>query len=155
MKLVFLDLDGVLNSTLYLCLNGRAAARREGDELVIDPAAMVRLNRLLNRHDDAGVVISSDWRKRYGYDTLATILHRNGFAHGQRVVGQTPNFGKRPRGLEILAWMKARNIGCPYVILDDRNDMVGASRHLVQTDEDYGLTTTDVKRASAVLSAGG
>lgn len=152
--LIFLDLDGVLNSDLYLSRDSRAAARQRRSELVLDPSAISRLNALLDRHEDAGVVISSDWRKRHDYDILAIILHKNGFRHGQRVVGQTPNFGERPRGLEILAWMKARDVRCPFVILDDRDDMVGASRHLVQTDPIYGLTPADVRKASAILSAG-
>lgn len=153
-RLLFLDLDGVLNSGVYLCGNAQAAAKHRRRELVLDPSPMSRLNMLLDRHDDTGVVISSGWRKRYDYDILAIILHKNGFEHGHRVVGQTPNFGDCPRGFEILAWLKARGLACPYAILDDRGDMAGASRHLVRTDPICGLTSADVRKASAILSAG-
>lgn len=146
-----MDFDGVLNSGIFFAKDPRAASRRERDELVIDPVAMGRLNKLLDRHREALVVISSDWRKRYDYDILAIILHRNGFAHGERVVGQTPNFGERPRGHEIAAWMKARNVQCPFVILDDRSDMGSVRTRLVKTDPVHGLTASDVRKASNIL----
>lgn len=149
--LVFLDFDGVINSGIFFAKNPKAQARRERDELVIDEVAMARLNKLLHRHKDARVVISSDWRKRYDHDILAIILHRNGFEHGHKVIGQTPNFGSRPRGLEIAAWLKARELRCPFVILDDRDDMHTLGRNLVQTDPVYGLTANDVRRASNIL----
>ena len=79
-------------------------------------------NKFLDRNPSA-VVISSDWRKAYDYDVIRNIMTSQGFKHGNKIIGQTPNFGKQPRGREIEAWMTARGLRKPFVILDDRSDM--------------------------------
>jgi Swiss Army Knife RNA repair-like protein len=151
---IFLDFDGVLNSGRYLMANEEQRRRHVNRRLVFDPAAMELLNTLVMRHP-AEIVISSDWRKAANYDVLAARMTRDGFRYPEKVVGQTPNYGRAPRGQEIHAWLMARNVrGKPFVVLDDRTDMDQVDSHLINTDPLDGLTKADVNKASIVLDQG-
>jgi hypothetical protein len=151
---VFLDFDGVLNSSRYLMANPTMLRLHKDRHLVFDPSAMELLNVLLVRHP-AHVVISSDWRKARNYDVLAQRMTRDGFLYPERVIGQTPNFGEVPRGREIHAWLMSKNErGRPFVVLDDRVDMDGVDSHHVHIDPIIGMTKADVNRASIVLGRG-
>lgn len=150
--LVFLDFDGVLNSAQFLAANPPAAKLYNARELVFDPRAMANFNKFLDRNPSA-VVISSDWRKAYDYDVIRNIMTSQGFKHGNKIIGQTPNFGKQPRGREIEAWMTARGLRKPFVILDDRSDMANVAPKLVLTDPKTGITPRDLTRAESLLRA--
>ena len=151
---IFLDFDGVLNSGRYLSAHPEQLRRHKSCRLVFDPAAMELLNTLMLRHP-AEIVISSDWRKAANFDVLAERMTRDGFGYRKRIVSQTPDYGRAPRGTEIHAWLMARNVrGKPFVVLDDRTDMDAVDSHLINTDPVHGLTKADVNRASIVLSQG-
>ena len=148
--LVFLDFDGVLNSQRFLESNPQAMKLHKARELVFDPDAIARLNTFLDRNPSA-VVISSDWRKAYDFDVIRSIMVANGFKHGNKIVGQTPNFDRQPRGREISAWMTARGLRKPFVILDDRSDMENTRPRLVLTDPKIGITPNDWMKAEAII----
>jgi hypothetical protein len=149
--LLFLDFDGVLNSRRFLLDHPVERARHDGRQLVFDPAAIRRLDGMLEGRPIL-VVISSDWRKAYDHDILGMRMREAGFAHADRIVGQTPDFGQAPRGREIASYMAARRLRCPFAILDDRSDMAPHQGRLVMTDPYYGLTARDASRALALLT---
>lgn len=161
-KVLFLDLDGVLNSPTWFRHRGPAGDGVEIDH-AIDPAAMARLNRLCAAVQPA-IVISSTWRKIYPLTVLREHLHRLGLRAD--VVGRTPDLAGRyvvlreasgvvrrgaQRGDEIQRWLDAHNLVESFVILDDESDMAHLRHRLVQTSWEHGLLDADVDRCIAML----
>jgi len=126
MRIIFLDIDGVLNSQLYYVNGGK-----RGGENEIDSKAVGYLNNLIEE-SGAKVVISSTWRRGRTIEELQQILNNAGFKG--EIIGKTPALdGKYSlRGNEIRAWMMENEhvIGCnvsdykDYVIFDDDSDML-------------------------------
>jgi len=158
MKVVFLDFDGVLNSTDFMVANQEK--RQNGsflnrDEDEIDPAAVARLNRILEA-TGAVVCISSTWRILHKIGELNGFLKRRGFTG--KLVGMTPRLhGQARRGHEIQEWIDwqgqgyARDPVESFVILDDDSDMEHLVDRLVQTDGSEGLQDRHVDRAIAMF----
>lgn len=165
MKIVFLDIDGVLNHEIY-------AIKRldEGYKTPvhnIDPESVKVLNFLVEQ-TDAKVVISSSWRRGHTVDELATKLYKSGFK-GQ-VIDFTPKLYFKtdgveynysvPRGCEIKAWLELNKdiLGekiskVKYVILDDDSDMLYWQReNYFRVDPYCGLTYNVVHRAIQFLN---
>ena len=169
MKVVFLDIDGVLNnSSTY---SNDAPWRHEDGERLrvpVDPTCMTRLNRLL-AETGAKVVISSSWRLFARYEDLGPALARYGLVGD--VIGETPDLVNDPawleawrtregapfhyerieRGMEIAEWLKAHPEVTEFVILDDCSDMAELRPWLVLTDPVTGLDDPDVERALWLL----
>lgn len=126
MKVVFLDIDGVLNCHRYLSSLGPDVEWFETEGKSFDPKAIERVNRLV----DAGAVfvLSSSWR---GTPGLVEALHEAGFKG--EFLGETPRIG-RPRGLEINAWLREHPEVKKFTILDDDSDMAHLKPYLVKTN---------------------
>ena len=155
MKVVFLDIDGVLNSTGFL-LEARKKSFFEKDVDEIDPTRVALLNKIVEQ-TGAVIVISSSWRNILCLADLRELLRRRGFTG--KVISQTPslNFPGRVRGDEIQAFLDERRGWRPvldFVILDDDSDMGELSFYLVKTDPAVGLTEADVARAVVLLERG-
>lgn len=148
---VFLDIDGVLNSSEW----DRDRPRGTGHLRHFDPAAVARLNRLTDT-TSASLVISSSWRQ-FGEEYVTRMLRSAGVT--APIVGVTPvlDDGSRimrpvPRGHEIMVWLDTASFVPPrFVILDDEDDMRALGRRLVRTDHSVGMTDADVDRAIALL----
>jgi hypothetical protein len=136
MKVLFLDFDGVLNSYEFMrCSPGRM------DRL--DPAAVMRLNAIVDR-SGAKVVISSTWRLKRSLDVLRMTLADLGF-RGE-VIDRTPDLMGHgfvdpyvARCHEIQTWIDGR--GEPlesYAILDDAY-LEDVAQFLVRTETETGL----------------
>jgi len=157
MKVVFLDFDGVLNSTAYDKVKARQDPSSELEPLSIewwaeglDPVAVERLNGLLKR-TGAGVVVSSSWRLDTYKGWLQRVLEMRGFKG--KVIGTTWRFVGYSRNYEIKRWLELTRQGCAvnrFVVIDDN---VGANipGHFVHTDFSVGLTDRDVEKAVAIL----
>lgn len=152
-RIVFLDVDGVLNSTAwYKSRGGLIAAVMQTDctmeehaRTQLDPAAIERVNVLCER-TGALVVVSSTWRGNMFRLTLGLRPHRR-----FEIIDKTPRLDT-DRGLEIQAWMDRHNVMAEQiVILDDDSDMLHLTPRLVKTEFDTGLTDEDVERAIALL----
>lgn len=143
-SVLFLDIDGVLNSERY----------RYGHELgvlandFIDPDAVKTLNHITRRWE-LKVVVSSAWRV---LPELDAILRAKGVQ--AEIIGKTP-VRAAPRGEEIALWLADHAEVTAYVILDDDGDMGELRDHLVQTDYRYGLRPEDIERVAAVLQPNG
>lgn len=171
MKILFLDIDGVLNSAAWIksrpskeefaAEHGVSPEVYDNDRLTwslrsVDPAAVAALNAIVNR-THARVVLSSSWRTMWALTRMNWILRRRGFEHD--LIGATPCAwdweGPKPdgitrwqRGHEIEAWLRTAAIpGLSFtdvVILDDDGDMAELQSRLFQTDVEVGLRLSDV-----------
>lgn len=156
--IIFLDFDGVLNTDEYL----RTAARTTGriaSEVDLDPAAVARLQEIVDA-TGAAVVVSSSWRLLYCLDALTGYLRARGFRGD--VVGTTPRWvattdPDAPRGAEIALWREEWGHVGPYAILDDDPDAgIGhdACRY-VQTLNDRGLDEETTRAAIRAIRVEG
>jgi hypothetical protein len=145
-KVLFLDIDGVLNSNAWY--------KQYGDQNIprppLDRDAVRRLDRIV-RTTGAFIVLSTSWR---GDRRIPVWLLVNGCSGA--VVGRTPRFSGRERGDEISAWLNRQaRVGVVFerfVILDDGDDMGRLRPWLVQTTQDYGLQDAEADAAIAMLN---
>ena len=156
MKVIFLDIDGVLN----LCYEGR-------DEYgsFFHPHLVDNL-RLLIEKTGAKIVISSTWR--FSGLTIMKEMWEKRELPGE-VIGVTPNFMAHYkttlcRGKEIDAYLEENKDIERYVILDDDSDMEPHQMdNFVMTSENrdhedcvdigYGLTRICTERAIKILNS--
>ena len=177
MKVLFLDIDGVLNSQNWFgwrayCAKhsgiGEFATDNEltSDEYMcyklsmLDQRAVANLNRII---DETGcvVVLSSSWRWQNNQkenDKIVEALRLRGFKYD--FYGLTPRipqkeFGQE-RGIEIQSWMDKeleKNEITSYVILDDDNDMLPEQMdNFILINGQYGLSDIDVFKAIEILN---
>ena len=166
MRVVFLDIDGVLNH----CDTRHDVSPTSTEPLPIPiaPECMVRLNRLI-AETGAKVVISSSWRKFARWQDLGPALVRHGLVAD--VIGETPDlvndavwlenwrmregapftYERLERGWEIGEWLAAHPEVTAFVILDDCSDMDWLKPWLVLTHPIDGLDDPDVERAKWLL----
>lgn len=174
MKVIFLDIDGVLNTECYIEAFWDICKRAE---LSRPEAASLRLEML---RDDFGnvfcpiacrrlawiieltgakIVISSTWRMS-GLSVMKGMWkHRS--LPGE-VIDCTPitkgrsslSFSERlERGNEIKQWLSEHPEVESYVIFDDDNDMLPEQmENFIQTDEVYGITLKDAEKAIQILN---
>jgi len=159
MKVLFLDIDGVLNSrTFYL----QKVGTPDGRDLLafdvehFDPRAVDLLNGVIS-HTDALVVISSAWRLIHSPGAISRMLRQKGF-HG-RVIDRTPGgcdafnaYGARGRNNEIRLWLDgAREVESFAIVDDDHDAGVGYAPYFVQTEFETGLTETHAEKLIKIL----
>ncbi len=166
MKIIFLDIDGVIST--------------EKSHYALDKDACNLLGKIIDA-TDAKIVISSSWRKNTVEATkeyLTTISHfvPFQFPYADRIVGVTIRAYAYvmqgvhlaiPRGVEIKQWIDThihsengknwnyKEIGDDfnYVILDDDSDMLlEQAEHFIQTDTINGISEKDVERAIKILN---
>jgi hypothetical protein len=154
--IVFLDVDGVLNSRRWDARSGAAEeagppTERELWERRIDPECVARLDRLLQR-TGAVVVVSSSWRKRLPLNEIVPILEARGFRG--RIVGATATEDNTAsRGAEITRWLTENDTrGAAYVVLDDEVVEDVPPELVVRPSEGTGLTDQDIDRALLILT---
>jgi hypothetical protein len=144
-KVVLLDIDGVLNSESWYERHGSQNIPRPP----LDRDAVRRLDRIICE-TGAHIVLSTSWR---GDRRIPLWL----LAHGcsGAVVGRTPRLHGRPRGDEIAAWLNSvarRGIAISrFCILDDGDDMGRLWPWLVQTTQAYGLQDAEADAAIVML----
>lgn len=149
MNIVFLDIDGVLNSAQWF---EHFPTPGKWD---LDPVLVKRVNAIVETAD-ASIVISSNWRVHMRPQHLVDLLEKQGL-YPHRIVGMTPRLFNGttigPRGPEIAEWLKRdQDRTEKFVILDDRDDMGNLIPFLVQTNGEIGITDTDVDRAISMLT---
>lgn len=175
MKVLFLDIDGVLNSEnwfayrIYCVKNNMfnilmnfvdTNDRNIKQKLtMLDDRAIANLNRIIEE-TGCKVVLSSSWRSPNESENIFTqyLLKLKGFKYDFYDV--TPrlwfeDFSTR-RGEEIQLWMNKeseKNEIESYVILDDDSDMLPEQmNNFIHIDGQVGLTDKDVFRAIEILN---
>jgi hypothetical protein len=155
--IIFLDIDGVLNSGSFF---GRTQDERKNQEFdretwelkQIDPEAVALLNKIIDS-TGAEVVISSTWRRLHSDGKIARMLRHHGFTG--KVIGSTPKLNEgHCRGREIDGWIRENRPGqeLRFVILDDDNDMEPHMDRLVKTINLLGLVDSKVQEAIKLLT---
>lgn len=156
-KIIFLDIDGVLNSHAWWDkFNELKLHEEEGYDFDLDPEAIMRLNKILMLVPEVKIVITSTWRFDYkdtverlqaqgliipiiGCTTTSTLYHEGTYM---------------PRGVLVKKWLNENTAGttCNYVILDDDIDFLIEQRwNFIHTNIEIGLTDDDVQRTIAIL----
>lgn len=115
MKVVFLDIDGVLNSHRSAVAFGGMPFDAVAHRTRFDEVA-VRLIGGIAETAGAQIVLSSSWRNDCNWRTIGPAL-------GLTIVDRTPSY-LGPRGKEIAAWLAAHPEVTNYAIVDDDGDML-------------------------------
>ncbi len=154
MKIIFLDIDGVLNHQEFY-----ESDRWNKEMRDIDPKSVEKLNSLIE-NTGADIVVSSAWRIGKTVKQLQVELSDLGIKG--KIIGRTDSSDKSyiVRGVEIYAWLLTQGreqFKLPYdfkeyVILDDSNDMLLQQiNNFVHIDNFVGLTWWGVKKAEKIL----
>lgn len=161
-KIVFLDIDGVLNSDFW----NKNHQREISVGALIDESKIKLLCKLI-KDTDAQIILHSGWK--YWFDSnlrplrkeaenLKVLLEKEGLAisgvtpdHATEEIKNSKKFSLIKAG-EILAWLEQHNDVDTWVVMDDL-DLHNAevARHQVKTDQSIGLTGEDVERAERML----
>lgn len=158
MKILFLDIDGVCNSSTYFFSKEYLdeTAHMSDAELMLlehpsnlDPAALKLVNHIV-KESGAEVVLSSSWRMKYAIEEWTEMMQKRGATF--KIIDRTPKLSGTTRGTEIMGFINSmRNKPDSIVILDDHNDMGNLSKYLVLTNAKFGITMADVEKALQIL----
>ena len=175
MKIIFLDIDGVLN---------RHTWNDEAKSCFMEPECIKNFNKILNE-TNAKVVLSSAWRYlllwEEGPETMSIdngpamtikgfeyLMRTHGVSFKFNLIGYTRSdeeFGWSPqnnihiRGKQIYDWLdcflRNNNENVDYIIIDD-NDFDIPSRfpanRFIKTNPHIGLTESNANRAIEILN---
>lgn len=156
MKVIFLDVDGVLNSEQWF----KECYKKYGKpcSYELDHACIVRLKRLIDK-TDAYIVVSSTWRFGFkdnddGWQILMNELESVGIKN--RFIGITPSlshlYDSCCRGYEIQKWLDSNEDIENFVIIDDDSDMFHLMAQLAKCNFKYGFTKEVLEKAEQILS---
>lgn len=157
MKLLFLDVDGVLNDHV----------RHENGNHVIERDRVEHLNRV-TRATGAWLVISSAWRYmmydgpehpagmtldgfRYMMQSHGVVGHVHGITR-RDTRDDNGNLLENERGRQIADYLAEHGPVQSYAVVDDLDLGIREAGHpFVQTDGDKGLTEADAERLILLL----
>jgi len=166
-RIIFLDIDGVLNPVHYMAALGRMWKESSGEIKSQDdyghlffPHNCEALKKIINE-TGAKLVISSTWRLA-GIDVMKNLWSERDLAG--EIIGVTPTetavvksggaefYDQVCRGMEIAHWIKVNDFKGSYVIIDDTHDMLSEQLpYFIDTKGNIGLTFKDADRAIDVL----
>ena len=163
-KVIFLDIDGVLNTKEW---HSRMTKDTPKDEYgyTFDPVAIANLAHIIDE-TGAFIVISSSW-KFHGVPKLRKMWEIRNLPG--TILDITPNTISDEmllnanldemelgvcRGNEIKEWLSKHNSEVSnYVIIDDFDDLLPEQEdHAVLTDSLIGITDFDAKKAIMILN---
>jgi len=163
-KVVFLDIDGVLNTKWWYTQMDRNTPKDKYG-YAFDPNAVANLKKIIDE-TGADIVISSSW-KSFGISELEDMWQDRGLPG--KLIGITPNTVSDEmllnadldnmelfsiRGTEIKEWLtKHGKHVSHYAIIDDMDNMLSEQRlHFVKTDPEIGITVDDAEKAIMILN---
>lgn len=148
---IFLDIDGVLNSSQFR-LEG---LHRRDYSVLIDPEKVMLLKKIVEE-TEASIVLSSSWSKFWEQDPVDGAGKRINAAlaeYGLAVSAKIPQIRGATGSQEIEAFLQKYPYVVNFAILDD-NDHDWSRRlrsHWVETDSSVGLSAKTVSLAIDVL----
>lgn len=162
MKLIFLDIDGVLNSdTTYKAWRLMPANTRSLRDLIA-PKMVANLNKITDA-SGAGLVISSSWRMDLAFkdpNELVKLLKECGVTGS--IVGETPHsWEKSLRHEEITAFLQVfadHSELSGIAVIDDcfegkgMSEFVGYKEHLIMPNVRHGLQQKHINQALRTLN---
>jgi len=155
MKVIFLDIDGVLNSRIY------DRKRNWNEQTDIDETRLPHLKKIVDE-TGAKIVLSSTWREHWDKDPRicradGEYINKTFAKFGLEIYDKTPDLGltaERPD--EIRAWLdSAREPVESFVIIDDyRYGWGNLSDNFVKTNPHFGLGLEEehVEKAIEILN---
>lgn len=155
MKVIFLDIDGVLNSTRSAAALGGMpwpGLKKERDWHLFDPVAVGLLRRACEK-TGAVCVLSSSWRAHLDDAGLQDLAQRLGV----QIIDRTRETrGAEIRGVQIAEWLQAHPEVDTYVILDDDSDMLDEQKErFVKTNFREGFLFEHYMRLTHLLGGEG
>lgn len=139
MKIIFLDIDGVLNSDKFYAEHSKIMQESGYPDnypyTEFDYRAVNRLNRIVSE-TGCNIVLSSSWRTD---DNVRDILNKIGI----NIYDKTPYLGNVLRGQEIQRWIDEHPdiVIEDYIILDDVESFLKKQKkRIVRTQTYFGLT---------------
>ena len=105
MKVIFLDIDGVLNC--------KHTPNPRNFPFIVDPVPLNRFNNLL-KLSGAQVVLSSNWR----YDPAGIFSAKY---YGVPFIDTTPDLPKEPRCNAIPDWLRRHPDVGRFIVIDDEH----------------------------------
>ena len=169
-KVIFLDVDGVLNSnrTLHedisleddLILNLKEIVNKTEAKIILSSSwrlSTEAIATLMDKLDKFGLTISGmtcdsvdlDWLEKYEFDVTKKYLDTKFDYDENKQIKITHD-----RGAEIFKWLHDHD-DCAYVILDDEIEDIKpyfSESVIVKTSYKTGLTKEDVKKAIQILN---
>ena len=169
-KVIFLDIDGVFNSsrTLYesisleddLILNLKEIVNKTKAKIILSSSwrlSTEAVAMLIDKLDKFGLAISGmtydgvdlDWLEKYEFDTTKKYLDTKFDYDENKQIKFTHD-----RGAEIFKWLHDHD-DCTYVILDDETEDIKPYFNesvIVKTSYKTGLTKEDIKKAIQILN---
>lgn len=140
MKVIFLDVDGVLNSV------------RDGYSLQLENDYHFEMLKKIVDATEANIVLSSSWRIGFSMHRLPerNLVERLE-KYGMQIMDFTPCMAGT-RGDEIREWLSNNEPVESFVILDDEGDMAEFKEtNLVKTNTSVGLQEKDADKAIKIL----
>ena len=148
MKVIFLDIDGVLNSDKWFrTMPGKSQPYPDAN---IDDGALDMLVKFVNLYN-IKLVISSSWRMHTLDDTIIDFKECKLRKLVPYVIDVTPHIWNKGRGDEIDLWLKNQNKEIEFVIIDDDDFDIHQKSHLVKTNNLVGLTVEDLEKCREIL----
>ena len=162
-KVIFLDIDGVLNTNRWYTQMDRNTIKDEYG-YTFDPKSVANLRRIVEE-TGADIVISSSW-KCMGLSQMEDMWSDRNLPG--KIIGITPNSVSDElllsvdidsidlfhiRGEEIKEWLtKYGKRVSNYAIIDDMDNMLPEQQsHFVQTDPEVGITEEDADKIITIL----
>lgn len=163
-KVLFLDIDGVLNTEWwYTQLDKNTPKDKYG--YAFDPNSVANLKKILDE-TGAVIVISSSW-KSFGFVELEEMWSNRSLPG--RIIDITPNSISDQmlldanleeielipiRGFEIKEWIETKGKGVSnYAIIDDMNNILPEQySHFVEINSAIGITNDNAERAISILN---
>ena len=152
MKVIFLDIDGVLNSEDYVY-----SCREYG--IAIDPTRMVLLKQIIDE-TNAKIVLSTSWREHWEKapnecGKIGLQINNIFSQYNLEILDKTPNLRTR-REQEIWYWLNKNPQVKNFVVLDDMFLCAEfLNGHFIKTSNRFdGLDEADVEKAIEILSEG-
>ena len=158
MKVIFLDIDGVLNSEKFLKNNPNQA---------IDKNSVSILKNIVDK-TGAVIIMSSGWRLWFDdnmmpEDGYSQCLYDILSEFDIKLFGRTPDFSTEEirtrktfshvKAKEITAWLNEHEIVDKYVVIDDldlKNEEINS--HLIRTNVQVGITEYDEIRVIDMIN---
>lgn len=156
MKIIFLDIDGVLNSRIY------DRKRNWNEQTDIDETRLPLLKSIVDQ-TGAKIVLSSTWRGHWDKspekcDGDGVYINETFAKYGLEIFDKTPDLGiSFDRPDEIRFWLNSQKEAAEkFVIIDDyRYGWADLSDNFVKTNPNFGLGLEEEHVALAVALLNG